>query len=299
MTCKEIHEQITAYVDDRVDEQEYRQKVQQHITYCPDCRAAYELELRTKMVVRQSAERAAASDALRQAISSGVDAMSEDRRQEIAHAAAAGQRGGLLDRFGEYFLSPAGVAVALLLVILGSYVLFVPAVSETGPVLVEGNGEVVPVPVAEVPENFFNKAAQNFSAILEGKLTVQHPTKDRGDLNEYFRSNGIAYPVAFPQVRADLAGGVISQHGATKFAHLVYTVGDTIIYFFEVPHNALQKGDVVYVAPNVLADLEGGKQFWEEPNGTMRLVMYRSGDVIMAAVSNAPKRSLEQLLAVR
>ncbi len=296
MTCKEIHEQITAYVDDRVDEQEYRNKVQQHIAYCPDCRAAYELELKTKMVVRERVQRTMVPDSLRQAVSHQVDAMGQIRRDEIAHLPA---NGDAFDRIAEYFLSPVGVSLALLVVIISAYILFVPPRTDFGPVVVENTGEVVTQPVQERPENFFNKAAKNFAAILEGDLSVQHASSDRQDLDEYFRKSGVTYQVAFPQLHAKLAGGVVSEHGPTRFAHLVYTIGDTIVYFFEVPHSALKEGTIVYVTPDVMADLEGGKKFWEEPSGNMRLVMYRQGDIIMAAVSNAPKRSLEQILALR
>lgn len=299
MTCKELHEQITAYVDDRVDQEEYRQKVQQHITYCPDCRAAFELELKTKMVVRQSAQRVTVPDVLRQSITEQVDAASQQRKEQIIRSAGAEAPAGWLDRFADTFMSPLGVGLAVILVIIGAYVVFVPEPPTVAERVVEGSsGDVVEQAPPAAPENFFNKAAMNFAAILEGNLKVQHATGDQQELAKYFRDKGVAYSVSFPKVRAQLAGGVVSEHGTTRFAHLVYTVGDTIIYLFEVPKDELRKGAVVYVTPDVMNQLEGGKVFWEEPYGTMRLVMFRNGDIICAAVSNAPRRSVEQLLTV-
>jgi len=299
VTCTEIHEQITAYVDDRVDEEEYRQKVQQHITYCPDCRAAYELELKTKMVVHQRAQRVAMPLALRQAIEHGVQAASRERADQIRGDVRAGDRAGWFDRFGGFFTSPIGVVVAMLLVIVGAYVIFAP-VEQGGGV---GGPPQDPHVVLEQrrsanPENFFNKAASNFAAILEGNLTVQHATSDRQELARYFQEKGVAYTIAFPRVHAELVGGVVSEHGPARYAHLVYAVGDTLIYMFEVPKDELRDGKVVYVTQDVMEQLEQGKAFWEEPYGTMRLVMFEQGDVICAVVSNAPRSSLEHLVVV-
>jgi hypothetical protein len=100
-------------------------------------------------------------------------------------------------------------------------------------------------------------------------------------------------------VRAPLAGGVISEHkGKRRFAHIVYASGDTVIYIFEVPHAELQNGDVVYVTRDVLQQLDQGKVFWEEPGVDVRLVMFKKGDLVFAVASNAPRPSMERLLAI-
>lgn len=295
MTCKEIHEQITAYVDNRVDEQEYRAKVQQHIKYCPDCRAAYELELMTKMVVRERAQRSAAPDSLRASIERGVDSMSDQRKQSIGTAVAGGESESRSERFWELFTAPVGVAVAVLLVIIGTYVIVNPsgqssAVIVDTPAAPSGNGEA-----KIAAENFFNKALQNFEAIRAGQLAPQHSTDDSKELSEYFRENGVGYNVAFMQVRAPLAGGVVSKHGDARFAHIIYNRDEEIYYVFEVPQESLRRGDAVYVTKDVLERLDRGEKIWEEPGGSERLVMFKKGDIVCAMVSNAPRAAMESV----
>lgn len=300
MTCKELHEEITAFVDNRVDEEEYRKKVQQHITYCPDCRAAYELELMTKLAARDRSARAAAPDSLRDSILEDVDKISRERKEEIQRSNRSARRSDWLDAFFANYFSPIGIGIALLLVIAGASVLLYQHRGLDVPAgLAKGGGAPVKVNgVPSAPENFFNKAAKNFDAILAGQLDLEIKTEDSTELRSYFQSNGISYPVVFLPVRAPLAGGVISHHGKRNFAHLVFTKGSTYLYIFEVPYDALVAGDIVYVTPDVLKRLDNGEHIWEEPLGNP-LVMYKRGGVVMAAVSNATRPAMEQLLAVK
>ena len=292
MTCKEIHEQITAYVDNRVDEQEYRSKVQQHITYCPDCRAAYELELMTKLAVQERAKRSTASDALRRSIESGVDAMSDDRRAAIA--APEVRTVSAADRFWSFFTAPIGVAVAVLLVIVGAWAIVRPSGPSTAEI-VDTPGPVAGSEGARkvVAENFFNKSLQNFEAIVAGQLSPQFSTSDSRELSEFFKEKGVGYAVAYPRVSAPLAGGVVSNHGDLHFAHVIYTKGDQVYYIFEVPQALLRKGDAVYVTKDVMDRLDHGEKIWQEPGGSQRLVMFKKGDVVCAMVSNAPRAAME------
>lgn len=299
MTCKEIHEQITAYVDDRVDEAAYRAKLNQHLSACAECRAAYELELLTKAVIRTRAPRAAAPEELRSAIAGNMESISRERV-----AASAPNTGrpvsadaGRLDRFAHLFLAPVGVTAAMVLIALGAFALL----REEEPPLIAIVHNAPPVkdlPRGSRPENLFNKASSNFRAIRDGKLSVGHSTADPTELRRYFHDNGVAYDIAALSVRAKLAGGVVSDHGETKFAHLVYTQGETIIYVFEIPAGTLQAHKVVYVADNALHDIEAGKALWEEPDPWMCVVVFKKGDVVCAVVANAPRSRIEQMIAI-
>lgn len=301
MTCKDLHEQITAYVDDMVDEAEYRAKVEQHIKQCPQCRAAFEMELVTKTVIREHAHRTAAPSALRDAIAGGVDAIARERVDAGLERSAASGR-GVLDRFSHIFTAPVGVALACILIVVAMYEVFHwndphPAIGSA--VIVESGDQPAPEPKAAGPENFFNKAASNFQAIVAGQLGVQHATDDCQELKRYFHDSGIAYPVTCVPMPLTLAGGVVSEHGRSKFAHLVYSADEVVVYVFEVPKSALQRGDVVYVTSEIMRELDAGKVFWEEPGANAHLAMFERGDIVYAVVSNAPRPRMEQLLALK
>ncbi len=299
MTCKEIHEQITAYVDDRVDETAYRAKLHQHISACAECRAAYELELLTKAVIRTRAPRAAAPEALRSAIAGSMETISRERVAASAPTAGRALQAevGWLDRFAHLFQAPVGVTAAVVLIALGAFALLREGEPPLIPI-VHNAPPVKDLPRSSRPENLFNKASSNFRAIRDGKLSVGHSTADPGELRRYFHDNGVAYDLASLSVRARLAGGVVSDHGVAKFAHLVYTQGETIIYIFEVPASTLEAHKVVYVADNALQDIEAGKALWEEPDPWMCVVVFKKGDVVCAVVANAPRSRIEKMIAI-
>jgi hypothetical protein len=299
LTCQEIHEQITAYVDDRVDAQEYRKKIEQHIKYCPECRAAYEAELMTKLVVRESYNQKSASEELRRSITGGVDRLSEESRRKIESAPGRSER-TWLDSFAQNYLSPVGIGIALVLVIAGGWFLYSGSGDTEQPFIVQEGAPaaVTDTTTSERAANFFNKASQNFKAILDKQLSLQLVTNDNNQLQQYFHDQGVDYNVVFAPVKAPLAGGVVSRHNGTELAHLVYSRGDTLIYVFEVPETLLQQGDIVYVTEDVLERINTGEQIWVEESSRQAQVMYKKGDVVLTVTGNVPRVVLYGLLSM-
>ncbi|HVZ41748.1 MAG TPA: zf-HC2 domain-containing protein [Candidatus Kapabacteria bacterium] len=301
MTCTELHEQITAYVDDRVDEAEYRAKMQSHINSCPACRAAFEAELLTKTVVRAQGLRTPAPAAPPRSAIAGAG--SEGAPAGSASAgkrpdAAAGVSPSFMDRIAPAFTRPAGVMGAILVIAVAAYSLMRP--SETSVDLTTEGQPVVTPKGPERPQHFTDKAVSNFQAIVDHKLALGRATGDRDELESYFKEQGVAYNVDYGVVRATLAGGVVSQNRSSHFAHLVYTIGDNIIYLLQAPKAAVQRGDALYLPADALAQLNQGKVVWDEPyGGTLRLVVFTKGDLVCAVVSNAARSRLEPVLAVK
>jgi hypothetical protein len=292
VTSREIHEQITAYVDERVDEQEYRSKARQQVAPCPDCGEAYELELKTRLAVQERAPRPGSSDAPLGSIERGGDPVSEERAPSNGAPRTHEESSG---PGGSFLTSPVGMIAAALLVIAGLWVL----IDEPGP----SASDIVDTPAPAVSsdgtakkvpaENFFNKALQNFEAIRAGQLSPQISTGDSHELSEAFKEKGVGYDVLYPRVAAPLIGGVVSNHGALHFAHIIYTKGEQVYYLFEVPQAELRKGDALYVTKDVMERLDHGEKVWQDPGGEQRLVMFKKGEIVCAMVSNAPRAAME------
>jgi hypothetical protein len=301
VTCKDIHEQITAFVDHRIDEAEYREKVQQHLNYCPDCRAVYEMELLAKLAVQHHTARVPTPESLRRSIAGGVEEMERARLAEIEARHQVGAEPDWLDRFARHYLSPAGIGIALVLVTLGSWFLFDPFVAGTDPIV-----DATPAPPVQINTtasssavNLFNQAAENFEAIERRQLSVQFQTSDPERLAGFFRENGVAYPVRFAPVSLPLAGGVVSTHGSTRLAHLIYLNGDTIVYIFEVPVDLLDRRDIVYVSDDVLQRLHRGEHIWESPARGESTLMVRQERVVMAVVANLDRPAFERVVPIQ
>jgi hypothetical protein len=301
LTQKEIHEQITAYVNERVDEQEYRKKIEGQIKECPECRTSFEEELKARMVERPGGRQSFSTDA------AGETLDGKSRQLPSGHdsAAKSHQPDGdesWLSRFSANYVSSGGIIFALLLVIGGvGLLVYTPGgggAPEKSFVVAEG-APVIDTSTSTRPQNYFNKASKNFQAIRDGKFPLGVEATDNAMLKQYFQQQKLGYDVQFPTVTIPLAGGVVSQHGSTRLAHMLYTKADTMIYVFEVPEGLLRQGNVMYVTDDVMQRLTAGEKIWVEESGTHSQVTYKQGDVIFNVTSNVPRTTLYGLLAMK
>ncbi len=125
----------------------------------------------------------------------------------------------------------------------------------------------------------------NFSSIVRGELKVAHASSDTADLSKFFRESGVSYAVFYPQVDAQLVGGVVSKHDDLAFAHLVYAQGEHLVYLFEVDEESITNGNVGFDA-NVAQDVAKSRWHWQEKSGVGTLFVWKSNSVMCSAVSD-------------
>jgi hypothetical protein len=301
LTQKEIHEQITAYVNERVDEQEYRTKIEGQIKDCPECRTSFEEELKTKMVERPIARQNSSSDTVEGTLAGSTNRLPSGEDSAAKRVQPDGDE-TWLSRFAGNYVSSGGIIFALFLVLGGVAMLVYPpgggVTSEKSFVVAEG-APVIDTSTSTRPQNFFNKASKNFRDIRDGKFPLGVEATDNASLTQYFQQQKLGYNVLFPTVTVPLVGGVVSQHGTTRLAHMLYAKDDTMIYVFEVPEGLLRQGNVMYVTEDVMQRLTTGEKIWVEESGTSSQVTYKQGDVIFNITSNVPRTTLYGLLAMK
>ncbi len=302
VTCQEIHDQIAAFVSDRIDEAEYRHKIEQHIGACPDCGKRYHEEIHARLEAQESARAAAAA---REA-SAAIGARADGHRGAAAYAADRASTGtardSWFDRFANEYVSAAGVGVAILLIVVGATMLYFGSQDVGAPA-----GPVAAAPVVrdslarpDRPLNLFNAASFNYDRLRVGKLAVDQKSDDTGDLRSYFKEHGVGYPVEFGSVGAPLQGGFVSTHhtpnGERHFAHLVYSTGNTMLYLLEVPDSVLRKGDAVYLTDDAIGRLTSGEVLWEQPDEDRTLALFNRDGIVIAAVGNVDRPTMQHLL---
>jgi hypothetical protein len=306
LTQKEIHEQITAYVSDRVDEQEYRKKIEGQVKDCPECRTSFEEELKARMVERPVGRQTFSSDDVRGSLSGGTNQLPSGENSRSQSVQQQGEESGL-SRFAASYVSPGGIMFALFLVLGGVALLVFPPGSRGGggsstsepTIVVSDGGPVIDTSTSTKPQNFFNKASKNFKDIRAGKFPLGVEATDNAALNQYFQQQKVAYDVQFPTLAVPLVGGVVSQHGSTNLAHMLYAKDDTMIYVFEVPEALLRQGNVMYVTEDVMQQLSAGQKIWVEESGSSSQVTYKQGDVIFNVTSNVPRTTLYTMLGMK
>lgn len=287
-TSKELHEQITAYVDSSIDTAAYRSKVEGTIGTAPEGRREYEAELAPKLVVRDKSARPASSNGVRGSLESGItkggDAAPPTRVEPEPKV-------GFLAGFYADFVSSIGIVLALGLVGLGIYLLVGMGPSEPGKLVVAAD-DIDPAPAAKprtTPENFLNQASKNFRSILRHELGVAIESSDAKEVLDYFKTEGVTSAVELLPVRATLVGGLVMKQGpgeALKSPHAIWQKGETLVYLWQIEESALQKGDVFYLTPDALEKLDKGEKMWQEFDGAQTLVAFKRGSQIFVVVAN-------------
>lgn len=135
--------------------------------------------------------------------------------------------------------------------------------------------------------DFRAESLQNFELIVNGKLTVAKATNDFNDLVAYFHSHGVTYQLVNIPFKAELVGGVISEHNGVKLAHFVYRRGDTLIYMYQAPEELFRRG-ILALPASVESYAVSGKWYAENVS-QWSWMFWRVQSVYCSVVASVPK----------
>lgn len=145
--------------------------------------------------------------------------------------------------------------------------------------------------------NLYNESYDNFQKIGRGEIELAMESSDINELRSFFESEGVQYDVFFPEVAAELKGGVVSDHDGQKFAHLVYGVGEHLVYIFEVDEASVARNNVA-MDRTVAQDLAESRWHWEERSGVGTMFVWESNNIICSAVSDLRTQELSALFTL-
>lgn len=148
-----------------------------------------------------------------------------------------------------------------------------------------------------LPVDLHRVAYANFSSVVKGDLSLVKTTSDTSALRAFFAGSGVDYPVFFPSMKAELKGGVVSMDNGHAYAHLVYGIGDHIVYLFEADQASID-GQIASLDTVITNDLNTGKWHWEERPGTGTLFVWKSNNVVCLAVSDLRTQDMSALFTL-
>lgn len=147
---------------------------------------------------------------------------------------------------------------------------------------------------AAIPVDVPTQSYANYASIVQGSMQVGKSSTDQRELKSYFASQGVTYDVQFPAIDATLKGGVVSDHGGRKFAHLVYERAGHTIYMFEVDQESIDANHAD-LGQVVSDDIMHSRWHWEERADTGTLFAWKSNNVVCVAVSDLRTDELSAL----
>ncbi|GBD05332.1 hypothetical protein HRbin20_00913 [bacterium HR20] len=146
---------------------------------------------------------------------------------------------------------------------------------------------VIIAPWRSKATDFREESLQNFQLIMSGKLSVAKASQNFDELVAFFRSQGVTYNLVNVPLRAQLVGGVVSEHNGTKLAHLVYRRGDTLIYMYQAPEELFKRG-ILALPRSVMHHAETG-EWYAENVAHATWMFWRVQSVYCSVVANVPK----------
>lgn len=277
LTCEQIVELIGYALDGELPK-EHEAEFRRHVTLCPPCRNTYELEALAKNIVRSKIKRVPTPPHVYETVLRTLRV-----EQEVApSSAASGWWRRLLRR---RFLLPAlatGVAVVTLLLILTPTYRTDQATRHTA------------------ANDIINQSIVNFALVRSGELKPSMISCYPEGVIGFFERNGLRFAVNVKNIEScEWYGASSSEYNGVKLAHVVYKLGDEIMYVFQVSENDVRQGSLLQIPAAAQKALAETNWYTDPEHPDCNVVLWRDKGTLCAAVSTMKKDRLLALLTAK
>lgn len=295
-SSKDLEEYLAAMADGEYIDPKVKQELESRLESDPELSAALHIQTAMKSMLhnKQEALHIQAPVDLRASIMNGIRAQQQQMPRQAKDASFFESFWNALDPIISV-LNPKYAIPALSMIVMAGYVY----ISDNKQ---SGNASVPNATMLQVvhtgKNNICAQAYSTFHAYADGGLQLQKLSSNQDDLSRFFAENGVAYPVHYPKIDAELIGGVVSQEKGTKFAHFIYKVGDHIIYAYEVPEGMVDN-QTLSVNPRAMEIVNKADWYWEKENGASNtMVLWKVGPNLCVMVTDLRTEQLSALLHV-
>jgi hypothetical protein len=269
VNCFEVNDHLGDAIDGALSEQ-VRNRFEEHLVKCIQCRNSYEFELLGKSLVRAKLRHVSAPSSIQVSII-------ESLRKEFAEPESI---------FGWLFAPPnrvRAIAVGLAGISIVIMLSFPPWRAETPGVNVAS-------------ANLIQQSILNFARIQSGDLEPTMKTCQPEGVLGFFEQRNVNFLVnVMPIENCEWYGAIVSEHEGIKLAHVVYKFNGHMMYVYQVGKDDVLNSPML-PATAQKALLESG--WYVEPDDAGRnVVLWMANGTLCAAVSSMPKDRLLALLA--
>ncbi len=262
MKCNEFKECVCEIVDHRLSE-ERTKELMEHAQVCPHCSFEFQSMQATKDAVHSKLHRQSVpSEVYYSIINSTLNSSNSSWFKQL---------------FG-FKLNPAVVFVALAVVAVGIYSLFIPS-----------NGMTEDA-------NIISQSMKNYQAVIGGAIKPQLVSSE--DDVRSFLAKSVSFDVNVPRMKGcNSCAAVLSDFNGIKLAHVVYQVdGKDIIYIYQASMNDAMNGTKIGLPEEAREELKRTDWYIREMSDSTTLVMWRYKNTLCSAVSSMKKEQMIALL---
>lgn len=261
MNCNDFKECACEVVDKRLSEDKTRE-VLQHATVCPHCQYELNALATSKKIVHDKIHRVSVPTDLYYAI-----------LRKTVHRPGF----SFFGRFFGFAINPAITMVALIVVIVGAYSLLFPTATISD------------------DANIIQQSLNNYQAVIGGGITPQFISSN--DNVRSFLEKEVPFAVNVPKMKnCSTCAGVLSSFNGVKLAHVVYKVGDNIIYIYQADMDEAMKGEKIGLPAEAKTELLKTDWYIQENSDGRTIVLWKYKNTLCAAVSGMSKSELMALI---
>lgn len=277
LTCEQIIELIGHALDGELPK-EQEAEFRRHVTLCLSCRSSYELEALAKNIVRSKIKRVPTPPHVYETI---VRALRVEQEVEPAST-----RSGWWER------------------ILHRWVLF--------PALATGAAAVVFFLMVKLMDrtdqatrhtaanDIINQSIINFALVRSGELKPSMISCYPEGIIGFFERNGLRFAVNVKNIEGcEWYGASASEYNGVKLAHVVYKIGNDIMYVFQVSENDVQQGSFLQIPAAARKALAETNWYTDPEHPDCNVVLWRDKGTLCAAVSTMKKDRILALLTAK
>jgi anti-sigma factor (TIGR02949 family) len=274
VNCREVQDHLGDAIDRELPA-DLREEFYRHLELCPPCRSEYEMENLGKAAVHRFVCHLEVPPTIYRTV---VDHLHKEF-DTTAHEHPEGWLTRLWH--SRLFIPAAATGLAALAAVL---VLLFPSL----------NVITQQVNTADL----MSQIRENFSLIRKGEMkpamVAYYPDRVAG----YFRESGTPFPVSvLSHRRCDWYGATSNQYGNIPLAHVVYQIGNDLMYVYQVGQQDAMDGSVLTMPEQARVALVSTGWYSDSADDNCTIVMWTTGITLCGAASTLKKDQLMDLLA--
>lgn len=249
---------------------------EEHLLRCPPCRRDIALEKLSKFMVQKYVQWRTTPPSTSAAVLFSLHG--EYQRQPVA-----------LQHFPGLFLTRRVLAPALLGSMVAAF--FFSQVSR--------HSEFArPVTAATAPTDIIQQSLSNFGLLRTGRFESAAVFDSPERIRAFLQQSNLNFNVHVPQIREyDWCGGAATELGGIGQAHVMYKIGNELLYVFEVKDGDALEGRQPPIPVAVKQALAQTGWYTDAVGSDGNVVVWRADEAVCVAVSTMPKGQLLMLLA--
>ena len=273
--CSNVDALLGQVIDGIVPEAD-KKAFHTHIASCDRCKRSYELEVVAKSLVQQNLPRVSTPMHVRRAVLSSLYGEAERASRPF------------LSRIFGLVPTPAYAVVAAAALIV---YLFFPSQQTSLDDMIRHAGE----------RDVMEQAASNFALIRDGKMKPPITTCSPENMYAYLEAQELPFEaVVRPLERCDGYSAVVNEYDGVKLAHVVYSIGDDMLYVYQVRGiESLNDGGHLTMPAAAKEALTTTGWYTDPQHPDCNVVLWEENGTVCAATSTMSKTGMLALLATR